>query len=433
MHDVINNSVLSIKPGKIERAFLSVILLFFIGTFLTPSNRLDWFINLGFYTIIVVSALLVFQLLLSRFSKSKIKFRELVIQTLNIDNFFLAVSVLLLTINTITLQPAFENAQCTPILSRYYIFAYFLFVSFLVFSTKYNIDPLVKGIVPLILFSFITYSLPFEIHILGYIPHLGIIIFLLLKLLRTDEFYNFGFFKMRFDAQIMLLLGSGLFSTIFAFYPQESTKAFIRYSVYFMTYLVISRTFNRRDIKRTIFVLFLLFSAFLSVLFVYKILINAMQFNFTVSLMFKMWISQIHPNAIVLYTIMVLSFAVSTLLFISNRWLKLTLCLIIPCLLFLIVLTYSKTGYLALCVAFVVIFIQYKKISRGDIKNYKEAGIYKYIILLVLLVFIFTVFPKIIMRIQNRFLNTDYMKERLLYWELGSKIIKDHPIAGAGF
>jgi len=426
------------QPSKLfvstkgEFFLLSLLTLEFLTTFFLPGDRLKWFLKLGSYSVVVIFALIVGELLIARSLKPNFSFKEVLRRSLQIENIFLSVTVLLITINVITLQPSFEAIETTPILFQYYILLYYLFLGFLLIVSAFDVDSLVKGVVSLVLFSFVTYSLPFEVHFLGYLPHAGILIFLIFKLLKKEDVWKQGVFGFPLDPIVVLLFISCLISTIFAFFPQESLEAFVKYSTYFLTYFVVSRVLHRNDVRKSLLILFLLFSLFLSSLFIYKISINSIAYNFSVALMFKMWLSQIHPNAIVIYAIMILSLSLGLFFCSRSKSLKLLLSLVIPSLLFLILLTYSKTGYLALVICVIVIFYHHSDMLKKGIRGLFKFRVWKALSIIIFLVFMVLVFPKIKLRVQSRFLKSDYLSERLLYWELGSRIIREHPFAGTG-
>jgi len=428
-----DSETLQKRSNSIENIFLIFIIIELLISLLLPQNRLQWFLNLSFYSIILVIILSILNYFVMRLSGRNLILKDAIFRLFSIDNFYLTITALLITINTITTQPNFEIVETTPILTKYYIILYFVYLSFIVISSFFNMDSLFKGITTLMLFSFITFSLPFELHEMGYIPHICLIVFLLFKIIKMVDMKKFGLFRMAFDPVITTLLLIGVISTIFSFYSYESLKALLRYSSYFFTYFIISRTFHRKDITRVVFAILLIFSVFLSLLFISKLMLNAMQYNFVVGLMLKMWLSQIHPNAIVLYTIMLLCFVIGFFISTSRSWFKSLLFIAGLMLTFLIILTYSKTGYVVLPVSILVILGLYKSILGQKFKHIFRFRWYKILIIILLLVFSFTLFPKIYLRIQSRFIKSDYLRERLLYWSLGSRIFKDNLLVGTGY
>jgi len=155
-------------------------------------------------------------------------------------------------------------------------------------------------------------------------------------------------------------------------------------------------------------------------------------FCFSVALMFKMWLSQIHPNAVVIYTIMILLVVIGLSVQKINKILKIFLILNIPVLLFLIVLSYSKTGYLVLLLSLIAFAILTKKSLGLSFKNILKVNILKVLFLSILIFFTIIVFPEIKTRIKSRFEKSEFLTERLLYWELSSKVLSDNPLVGTG-
>lgn len=393
---------------KFGRIFLeTTLMMVFLFYLFYPQQNYSLLTRICLITLLIITTFIFVAIVFDRKEFKKI---------FNLTNLFFIVFSIAQTIKNINIPVGLPSILYELV---HYILTYFI----LFYNLKHE-KIITTGLILFIVYSFRIFDLNLVDNEFTLIHGLSLILGLL-WLEDVINKKNYEIIKNPLLIPIILFLIIGLISTINAVSYYGSLQQFlIILNFAFIAFLISTYIKNKEQIDPLLFTMYLI-SSVLVILALIHFLSLQSYFGITKALKSRIWIGKIHPNSIADYFIAMLLVCFNVLPFYNSNILRLWLKILITAMLIILLLTYSRLGWLSFGFAILLsaFFHNKQKVYNKISKSF--------FLIIIFIIAILTLSP-IRDKIIERLFDVDSNSRNFYNCEVVLNTIKDNFLFGVG-